>query len=156
MRTKITGVGTSIVGVLALAMTVAGCGDDDTTTAQSSTSTTAAAGGAGATEIDMGDYFYDPKDVTVSAGPVTITAPNVGDLPHELVLAKTDDDPADLPTVSDGSVDEEQLDVPGEIPEIEAGESGTGEFDLAAGSYVMFCNIPGHYAEGMYGSLTAK
>ena len=29
-------------------------------------------------------------------------------------------------------------------------------FKLTAGKYVMFCNLPAHYAQGMYGTLTAK
>ena len=28
--------------------------------------------------------------------------------------------------------------------------------DLEPGSYVMVCNLPGHYAAGMYGTLTVK
>jgi uncharacterized cupredoxin-like copper-binding protein len=89
---------------------------------------------------------------------VTIDAPNDGQLEHELVLFKTNTDPANLPTASDGGVDEEKLDKVagevGEIADVEAGDSGSGKFDLTPGKYVMFCNLPGHYAQGMYGTLT--
>jgi uncharacterized cupredoxin-like copper-binding protein len=104
----------------------------------------------------MGEFYYKPDAVTAKAGAVTIDAPNVGNAPHELVLAKTDDDPAELPTVSGGGVDEESLDVPGEVEEVEPGADGTVTLDLEAGKYVMFCNLPGHYEGGMYGSLTVK
>jgi uncharacterized cupredoxin-like copper-binding protein len=77
-----------------------------------------------------------------------------------LVLFKTNMDPAKLPTESGGGVDEEKLDIEakeiGEIPDVEAGKSKSNTFELTPGKYVMFCNIPGHYAQGMYGSLTAK
>jgi uncharacterized cupredoxin-like copper-binding protein len=136
---------------------IAGCGGDDT-------STTAATGSpapdGAALEIAMGDDFFDPDDATAEAGTVTISAPNNGALEHELILAKTNADPADLPTTASGDADEEKLEKEdagaGEIPEVAPGESGEADFDLSPGHYVMYCNVPGHYAEGMYGTLTVK
>ena len=43
---------------------------------------------------------------------------------------------------------------PGEIPDVEAGATKSADFELKPGKYVMFCNLPGHYAAGMYGTLT--
>jgi uncharacterized cupredoxin-like copper-binding protein len=66
--------------------------------------------------------------------------------------------PAKLPTEANGDVDEEKLDETaeeaGEIADVEPGDTKSEEFDLKPGKYVMFCNIPGHYAQGMYGTLT--
>lgn len=158
MRTKAGGL-TGGAALLAIgALLVAGCGGDDTTTATTEAKT-AAGGSKGATlEIKMGDYFFAPKNATTKAGPTTIEAPNDGSVEHELVLFKTNMNPAKLPTEADGSVDEEQLDEMaeevGEIADVEPGESKSEEFDLTPGKYVMFCNLPGHYAQGMYGSLT--
>jgi uncharacterized cupredoxin-like copper-binding protein len=141
------------------AVVVVGCGDDDGgdggTTAADTTTTT-----AGALTIEMGDFYFDPKDVTAEAGPATIDAPNVGQVVHELVLFKTDADPASLP-VSGPEVDEAALEeqgavLAGEIEDVEAGHTKSGSFDLTAGKYVMFCNIPTHYGQGMYGSVTVK
>jgi uncharacterized cupredoxin-like copper-binding protein len=137
-----------------------GCGDSDsaTTEAQStgaSTGTTAPAGGA--VEIKMGDYFFDPKDATAEAGSVAISAPNEGKVEHELMLLKTNTDPAKLPTASDGGVEEKLHMVAeenGEIADVEPGDTKSVTFDLTPGKWVMFCNLPGHYAQGMYGSLT--
>ena len=42
----------------------------------------------------------------------------------------------------------------GEIPDVEADKTKSEEFELTPGKYVMFCNLPGHYAAGMYGTLT--
>ncbi len=162
-------------GLLAL-----GCGSDSSTTTVAQTdsastqqtgSTTVKSGsGEGASEeaaasskaitIDMGEYFYKPVNATANAGSVTISSKNIGKLPHELVLARTDVAPGDLPTRPDGSVDEETLEkqgkAPGEIPETEAGKTKAGTIKLPAGRYVMYCNIPGHYAAGMYGTLVAE
>lgn len=154
-----------VVAPLALiaiaAILIAGCGggDDGTTTTTENESEAAATGGGGATlEIKMGDFFFAPKNATAQAGSTTIEAPNEGSVEHELVLFKTNMDPAKLPTEASGGVDEEKMDQiaeeGGEIPDVEAGESKSGKFDLKPGKYVMFCNLPGHYAQGMYGTLT--
>ncbi len=146
-------VATAAVGLISGAIAT-GCGgdDNDTTTTQAQTT-----GKGGAVEIKMGDYFFDPKDATAKAGSTTIDAPNEGKVEHELVLFKTNLDPAKLPTASDGTVDEEKLDKEaeeiGEIPDVEPGDTGSATFDLTPGKYAMFCNLPGHYAKGMYGSV---
>jgi uncharacterized cupredoxin-like copper-binding protein len=152
-----------LVGVVGLAAAasvgVIGCGGDgdDATTEAETTGTTAS---QGALEIAMGDYFFKPKDPSAAAGSVTISAPNDGEIVHELVLAKTDADPAKLPTSSNGDVDEAKLEargeLAGEIADVEAGGTKQGTFKLTAGRYVMFCNVPGHYKQGMYGTLTVK
>jgi uncharacterized cupredoxin-like copper-binding protein len=153
----------ALVGCVALGLIsgviAAGCGgdDDNATTTQAQTTGEGAPKG-GAVEIKMGDYFFDPKDATAKAGSATINAPNEGQVEHELVLFKTNMDPAKLPTAADSGVDEEKLDKVaeeiGEIADVEPGESGSATFDLTPGKYVMFCNLPGHYVQGMYGSVT--
>jgi uncharacterized cupredoxin-like copper-binding protein len=161
----------TLLAVAAIAaVPIAGCGDDDSTTstteaseAQEGTGTGAATteGGGGATlKIKMGDFYFAPKNATAQAGPTTIEAPNEGTVEHELVLFKTNMNPAKLPTDANGDVDEEKLDEVaeevGEIADVEPGESKSEEFDLTPGKYVMFCNVPGHYAQGMYGTLTVE
>ncbi len=104
----------------------------------------------------MNEFSFVPDKLTAKAGSTAIEAENVGKMAHELVLAKSDLDPAKLPTNSDGTVDEEALDVVGETGDVEPGETGVVNADLEPGSYVIICNLPGHYAGGMYGSLTVK
>ena len=107
-------------------------------------------------EIQMGDFFFKPSDASAAAGSVKISAPNVGATTHELVLVRTDLDPAKLPTLANGEVDEEKLDSPGEIPDVAPGSTPTTTVDLKPGKYAVICNLPGHYAQGMYGSLTVS
>jgi uncharacterized cupredoxin-like copper-binding protein len=141
---------------------VAGCGGgDDGSSSTTQAQTTSTGGSSGkALQITMDDYTFSPSDATAAAGRLTINAPNTGQLVHELVLAKTDVDPGALPTTADGSVDEAKLETrhqdAGEIADVEPQDSKEGTFKLAPGRYVMFCNIPGHYAQGMYGTLTVK
>jgi uncharacterized cupredoxin-like copper-binding protein len=99
-------------------------------------------------------------DVSTKAGAVTISAPNDGQVEHELVLLKTNMNPASLPVKGD-EVDEEGLEAKGienagEIEEVAPGATKTGDFKLTPGKYVMICNLPGHYQRGMYGSFTVK
>jgi uncharacterized cupredoxin-like copper-binding protein len=153
--------GLAIFGPWIAAATIlaVGCGggDDDTTTAGQTTATGASQGKS--VEIAMGEFYFKPSDATTAAGTVTITAPNEGNVAHELVLAKTDTNPADLPTTSDGEVDEAKLEAKGEdageIADVAPGDTKQGTFKLDPGKYVMFCNLPAHYAQGMYGTLTA-
>ena len=142
------------------AILVVGCGGgDDTTTGEAPTEAGATGGGAAATvEIKMGEFYFSPKNATAKAGTTTIEAPNEGSVEHELVLFKSNKNPAKLPTEANGEVNEEKLDKEaeeaGEIADVEAGDTKSEDFKLTPGKYVMFCNLPGHYAQGMYGTLT--
>lgn len=147
----------------------AGCGSSDATTTVTDHQTTTvfipgtgggaaaapAGGGAagGGLSFDMGEFFYKPDTATTPAGSIKVTVDNIGSAPHEWVLAKSDLDPSALPTLPNGEVDEEQLDSPGEIADVAPGASDEATLDLKPGKYVYFCNLPAHYAGGMYGAL---
>ncbi len=145
----------------------AGCGGDDNESSTSAdnetaeTTTTANAANpatvSGAAKIVMTDYKFDPAAVQTAPGTLTISAPNEGQVVHELVLAKTDLAADALPTEPSGDVNEDKLDIPGEIADVEPGKTKSTEFkDLKAGKYVMFCNVAGHYKAGMYGTLVVQ
>lgn len=159
MRTQMRGLAVGAALLAIAGLLVAGCGgsDDTTTTTEA---TTAASGGKGANLeiIKMGDFYFAPENGTAKAGRTTIEAPNEGSVEHELVVFKSNMNPAKLPTEADGSVDEEKLDEvaqeEGEIADVEAGDTKSEKFNLTPGKYVIFCNLPGHYAQGMYGTLT--
>ena len=142
---------------------VVGCGrDNGTTTVESATETMLRLGrpapGRARPSVKMGEFYFNPKNATAKAGPTKIEAPNEGAVEHELVVFKTDMNPAKLPTEANGEVNEEKMDKvaesAGEIPDVEAGETKSEDFELTPGKYVIFCNLPGHYAAGMYGTLT--
>ena len=46
------------------------------------------------------------------------------------------------------------MDVLTDSSELKPNESKTLEVDLGAGSYLLLCNVPGHYASGMVVPLT--
>ena len=155
--------------VILVATPAGGCGGDDSGAAGSAataTATATATAAAAATQtptaqaaaghaltIRMTEFAFDPKDAVAKAGKVTITAPNDGNTTHELVLLKTDADPASLPKTGD-KVDESTS--VGEIADVTPGSTKKATFKLAPGKYAMVCALPGHYEGGMYGSLTVK
>jgi uncharacterized cupredoxin-like copper-binding protein len=103
--------------------------------------------------VGMSEFKFDPKDAVAKAGEVKVTAKNDGSTVHELVLLKTDADPANLPK-KNGEVDESTS--VGEVADVASGASKSKTLKLAAGRYVMVCALPGHYEAGMYGTLTVK
>ena len=152
----------AIAAIVILAAPVAaGCGGDDegdggqaTTPEPTATQTTTQPAAAGrALTIRMTEFAFDPKDAVAKRGRVTITAPNDGGVVHELMVLKTDEDPAKLPKKGD-EVDESTS--VGEIHDVEPGSTKKATFQLAPGKYAMVCALPGHYEGGMYGSLTVE
>lgn len=147
--------------VILAAPFAAGCGGGDggqqTTARQPTTSAgtkpTQPAATDHALTIRMTEFAFQPKDPVANAGKVTITARNDGKTVHEVVLLKTDKNPAKLPKKS-GKVDESTS--VGEIADVEPGSTKKATFKLAPGKYAMVCGLPGHYEGGMYGSLTVK
>lgn len=93
---------------------------------------------------------------TVEAGEVLFEVHNDGEVSHELVIIKTDTDPATFPA-SGGKVDEEGVgELIGEVEEFAAGETETATFGLQPGTYALICNIAGHFEQGMYAQLTVQ
>lgn len=144
--------------VFATGALLAGCGGSDDGSARSdpAPSTQAAAGAAsadGRLKLTAKDFSFSAETAQAKAGKLTIALRNAGSAPHELVLLKTSADPASLP-VTGGRVSEKAS--VGEIAEIHGGSSGSHTFALAPGRYVFVCNVPGHYADGMHGTLTVR
>ncbi len=94
-----------------------------------------------------------PSVATVAAGSVTFEAENVGGIQHELVVIRTDLAADALPQSGD-TVDVSGLDVLGDTDAIDSGASEALTVDLAAGNYVLICNVPGHYGLGMRTAFT--
>jgi uncharacterized cupredoxin-like copper-binding protein len=110
--------------VAMLVFGVAGCGGDESESPD--------AGGSASVEVVATDLHLSSKTYEASAGTVAIEYRNEGDVEHTLVI--------------DG-VDDFKLDVPGH------GDVDDGTVRLTAGSYTIYCDIPGHRAAGMEATL---
>lgn len=118
----------------------------------------AACGGPQTVDAELTeDYQINLSTTTLKAGEITFNIQNTStDLEHEFVIVDTDLAPADMPLNDDGDVDEDQITVVDEQEAIQAGESATLTVTLAPGHYVIMCNLPGHFAQGMHVEITVQ
>ena len=154
----------SIAVVVPLLAVVAACGGGAT----ASPSVNADPGGDGtAVNVTLQEWAVVPAQASVPAGTVTFAVTNDGPVdPHELVVFKTDLGHRALPTREDGGVDEEGegVELIGEIEEFDPGATESGSFELAAGNYVLICNLveeedgelESHYKLGMSTEFTVE
>jgi uncharacterized cupredoxin-like copper-binding protein len=114
--------------------------------------------GGGGNEVTLADYSITPGETSAAAGEVTFDVKNDAEQTHEFVVFRTDLAEAELPTNEDGDVDEEGagVELVDELEDITAGSSKSLTVNLAAGNYVLICNLPGHYRQGMHASFTVS
>ena len=92
---------------------------------------------------------------TVKAGPVTFMVKNDAMTEeHEMVAVrlKSPDQKVTVDPKTD-RVDEKKLKSIGEVSELKPGKSGELKANLKPGTYLLLCNIKGHYKAGMFGQL---
>jgi uncharacterized cupredoxin-like copper-binding protein len=101
-------------------------------------------------------YVIELDKSSVSAGQIRFEIKNTGKIEHEFVVMKTASAPDALP-VADGEVSEDDV-ISSEADIVEAEDIGPGtstvlEANLKAGTYVVICNLTGHYEHGMRAGL---
>jgi plastocyanin len=91
--------------------------------------------GAGAQEVTVvgHDIYFEPAEITATAGSITFTLPNEGAAQHDF------------------SIDE--LGIKVDMP---PGSTQTLEAEIPAGTYEFYCSIPGHKDAGMVGTLVVE
>ena len=94
---------------------------------------------AGSTQVQVMDFSFKPKDLTVSSGKVVVFLTNSGPSAHDMLIA----DSASGKTIARSSL-------------VQSGDTFTFTVNsLPAGKYIFYCDVPGHRAQGMEGTLTA-
>ena len=120
----------------------------------------AAVGGAGTDTnsqligVTLGEFSVKTDTAEVPAGKVTFAVRNDGTAKHELVVLESND--ANLAVDSQtGKAAEDTNGVKhiGEIDGLDSGKTKALTLDLPAGTYLLICNIPGHYHLGMVAKL---
>jgi uncharacterized cupredoxin-like copper-binding protein len=109
--------------------------------------------------VKLEDFQLTTSAVTVAAGPVTFDVTNNGPSTHEFNVDRTDLAADKLPINSTGlqvQEDSPQLNRLGSVES--AGLSTTHHLtlDLAPGTYVVYCNLEGHYLSGMHVQITVR
>ena len=165
-----------LLGVAVLSVSVAACGGDDD-------SSTSAADKGTVVNVELGEsgstYFVKPDQTTVEAGTVTFAVTNVGELYHEFIVYSNLDDVAtgDLPIneeEDEAGLTEENIigEAPYATPPIVPSDKEPGDadhrirgggwgaeltVDLAAGKYILLCNLSGHYTQAkQYSAFTVE
>jgi len=106
--------------------------------------------------IVLEDYRIRSSVTTVPAGTVTFNVHSRGPSTHELAVFETTRPADQLPLGTDGlRIDEDSslLREAGELEQVDIGETETFVLRLSPGTYVLACNMEGHYLGGMYFSL---
>lgn len=138
-----------LLSALAVAALVAACGAAGPTGSPAGSPGTPVA-------VALEEFSITPNPASVAAGPVTFKITNSGTIEHELVvLGSTGLAPDQLPSDDGGvTIDEEEVGVAAEQEGVAAGSSATLNATLAAGSYVLICNIETHWQSGMRVAFT--
>lgn len=117
----------------------------------------AAGSGSADVEITLKNFSIHLSRTTVRAGTRTFEATNEGPTVHEFEILSVPNgvDPDDLP-VSDNVADTgsgglKQID---EVEDIAPSTTASLTTALEPGSYVVICNLPGHYKAGMHATFT--
>lgn len=143
----------SIVALAAvLALVTVGCssgGGNENSGGSGGSSTTVA------TTLD--DYSINPAVASVSAGAVTFKVQNIGATEHEMVVIKTDLDPADIPLEGHEANEEAPgMTSMGEVEDVQPGTSTELKLTLQPGNYIFLCNIKKHFERGMVTQFTVS
>ena len=133
---KLAAVAGAILGFSALiiaTIALSQSGGSSASTADAATPRAEATAVAAAIELDvtLGDIFIDPSHLATESGAITLNVTNSGGIQHDLAL--------------EGGPQTPLLD-PGATAALDLGE-------LEAGTYTLFCTVPGHREGGMVTSL---
>jgi uncharacterized cupredoxin-like copper-binding protein len=103
-----------------------------------------------------GPMTLSPDQSTIKAGETTFLVHNDAMTEeHEMVLVKLKSPDQKVNAVAGKHrVDEKQLKSIGEVSELKPGADGQLKAKLVPGSYLLLCNIKGHYEAGMHSMLT--
>ena len=110
---------------------------------------------AGGTPVTLTEWTVTVGG-SIKSGKTDLAISNVGAAPHELLIFKSNLEPAAYPTDAAGDIKEEGAGVKlvSDGDNIDPAGSQTRSIDLAPGKYLFVCNIPGHFKQGMFTVVT--
>ncbi len=138
-------IGFGVTAFFATAL-ISGCGSSDDSS-ESATSNDITG--------QVNEWSIAIDSASAKAGEVNFTIENTGTIGHEFLVVKTDIAPGEIPLDGDHFPEPaDGLEVIDEIGEFAVGTTETLTLNLDAGNYQVVCNLPGHYANGMYLAFT--
>ena len=148
-RSRLHGV-TRSVAAAAILLIAAGCnggagGSAATPTpgvSASGSATPAATAGATAgtsgTALEVKDFTLQPLTLTVTGTKVVLDVTNSG------------------PTVHNVTIRDDAAKILGATRDLKTGEAESIDVEIPAGTYILFCSLPGHESLGIKGTLTVS
>jgi uncharacterized cupredoxin-like copper-binding protein len=94
----------------------------------------------------------------VPAGKVTFQVTNSSKATiHEMILASYAGKSKALPYIdNENRADEDKAGDLGEVSELDPGKTGSLTVEMKPGTYILFCNVPGHLGAGMWTTVKVK
>jgi uncharacterized cupredoxin-like copper-binding protein len=124
-------------------------------TASSSGAKSGGASAGGPLSVALSEWSVKPASASVAAGRVTMKVTNNGATPHELMIVKTDT-AHDKLEKGVGVADETKYPPIARTKQLNNGQSEDLTAELAAGKYVLLCNVSGHYDLGMHTAFSVN
>ena len=108
-------------------------------------------GESGGVAVTLDEFSVKAKPAAADAGETTFEVRNTGSVEHDFIVLDTDKDADDLP-LKKGKVDTKASGIEeiGHVHTIGSGESTTEKVDLDPGTYLLICNVEGHFQSGMH------
>ena len=103
--------------------------------------------------VQLKEWKVAPSARIVRSGSVTFVIRNIGKLPHNLVVLRTNLAPGKLPLAGTRA---KEIGRVGRTPVVGPGQTRRLTLTLKAGKYVLICNVPGHYTAGMTASFRVR
>jgi uncharacterized cupredoxin-like copper-binding protein len=103
--------------------------------------------------IALVEWKLLPGQITVRPGRVTFVVRNRGTMDHEFLILRSDRHHHSLAVKKGRAVETGRF---GEIPLIPRGATKRITLRVPRGTYVLLCNLIGHYQAGQYASLRVR
>jgi uncharacterized cupredoxin-like copper-binding protein len=107
----------------------------------------------GSTKITLDEFSVKASPKSASAGKVTFNVKNAGQDEHYFLVIKTSTAASKLKVSHGRASTKGQV---AELKDIAGGKSKKLSVSLKKGHYVLICNLPGHYQQGMRTDFTVK
>jgi uncharacterized cupredoxin-like copper-binding protein len=101
--------------------------------------------------VSLDEFSVSASPASAPPGTNTFNVSNNGAILHDFYVIQTNLAPGSLPVDQNtAAVDLAQLNVIAQTQDVQPGGSDSTSASMAAGSYVLICNLPSHYEAGMY------
>jgi uncharacterized cupredoxin-like copper-binding protein len=107
--------------------------------------------------IALYSYQISIDQAQFEAGPITLYITNYSEKqPHEIALFRTDTPAEFLPRTLVDTVNAAMINPISSKVDVMPGITRKQSVNLSAGHYIILCNLPGHYDQGMYAEFDVK